>query len=221
MLLLKFRTHSAYGEEELRRADHSQVALVWRGAVQLTAHGPCGFNSPSSHPASMLSAAGLGCETCATLFVLTVSSEAAVVSSVPLSPVQRPSLRSILEPPSPQEHVHIARRLAHHCRSLHYTFHRTHGYGPWSRRLEQARLTSVTEKRPSTEGLVENIDARESAEVEELPKYEQPEESAPLPLKEKLITCFWIAVNTFSTLGLIFLSKRYDTICPTRLRGRI
>jgi solute carrier family 35 protein E3 len=46
--------------------------------------------------------------------------------------------------------------------------------------------------------------------MEELPKYELEPEPAPLPLKEKLITCLWIALNTFSTLGLIFLSKRYD-----------
>jgi solute carrier family 35 protein E3 len=43
---------------------------------------------------------------------------------------------------------------------------------------------------------------------EKLPKYEQVQEPAPIPLQEKLITCFWIALNTFSTLGLIFLSKR-------------
>lgn len=35
-------------------------------------------------------------------------------------------------------------------------------------------------------------------------------EPTPVSLKEKLITCFWIALNTLSTLGLIFLSKRYD-----------
>jgi hypothetical protein len=67
------------------------------------------------------------------------------------------------------------------------------------------------EKRPSTDGLVDNIDPRESHELEELPYVEKPAptEPAPLPLKEKLITCFWIALNTLSTLGLIFLSKKY------------
>ena len=66
-------------------------------------------------------------------------------------------------------------------------------------------------KRPSTDGLVDNIDPRESHELEELPTFEKPAvEPAPLALKEKLITCFWIMINTFSTLGLIFLSKRYD-----------
>lgn len=66
------------------------------------------------------------------------------------------------------------------------------------------------EKRPSTDGLVDNIDPRESHELEELPYVEKPvTEAAPLTLKDKLITCFWIALNTLSTLGLIFLSKRY------------
>ncbi|RAR14376.1 helicase SWR1 [Stemphylium lycopersici] len=65
------------------------------------------------------------------------------------------------------------------------------------------------EKRPSIEGLVDNVDPRESHELEELPTFEKPStEPAPLPLKEKLITCFWIGLNTLSTLGLIFLSKR-------------
>ena len=71
----------------------------------------------------------------------------------------------------------------------------------------------AVEKRPSIEGLVDNVDPRESHELEELPTFEKPvAEPAPLPLKEKLITCFWIALNTFSTLGLIFLSKRYGDI---------
>jgi hypothetical protein len=66
------------------------------------------------------------------------------------------------------------------------------------------------DKRPSTDGLVDNIDPRESHELEELPYVEKPvTETAPLTLKDKLITCFWIALNTLSTLGLIFLSKRY------------
>lgn len=66
----------------------------------------------------------------------------------------------------------------------------------------------MAEKRPSTDGLVDNVDPRESTEVQELPKYEQEPEEPALPLKEKLITCFWILLNTVSTLGLIFLSKR-------------
>ena len=79
-------------------------------------------------------------------------------------------------------------------------------------RSARQQLTEPTaEKRPSTEGLVDNVDPRASTELEELPKYETPEEPAATPLKEKLITCFWIALNTFSTLGLIFLSKRYGT----------
>jgi hypothetical protein len=66
------------------------------------------------------------------------------------------------------------------------------------------------QKRPSTDGLVDNVDPRESHELEELPTFEKPlAEPAPLPLKEKLITCFWIMLNTLSTLGLIFMSKRY------------
>lgn len=73
-------------------------------------------------------------------------------------------------------------------------------------------LTAATvEKRPSTDGLVDNIDPRESneLELEELPYVEKPAaEPAPISLKDKLITCFWIALNTLSTLGLIFLSKR-------------
>ncbi|KAF2181785.1 TPT-domain-containing protein [Zopfia rhizophila CBS 207.26] len=66
----------------------------------------------------------------------------------------------------------------------------------------------MAEKRSSVEGLVDNVDPRDSTELQELPQYEKPAEPAPLPLKEKLITCFWIALNTLSTLGLIFLSKR-------------
>jgi solute carrier family 35 protein E3 len=58
----------------------------------------------------------------------------------------------------------------------------------------------MVEKRPSTDGLVDNIDG--------LPTYEKPVEPAPSTVKAKLITCLWIALNTFSTLGLIFLSKR-------------
>ncbi|KAF2012549.1 TPT-domain-containing protein [Aaosphaeria arxii CBS 175.79] len=67
----------------------------------------------------------------------------------------------------------------------------------------------MVEKRPSTDGLVDNIDPRSSndIELEELPKYEQPEAPVALPLKEKLITCFWIAMNTLSTVLLVFLSK--------------
>jgi hypothetical protein len=59
---------------------------------------------------------------------------------------------------------------------------------------------AMVEKRPSTDGLVDNIDG--------LPTYEKPAEPAPSTFKAKLITCLWIALNTFSTLGLIFLSKR-------------
>ena len=78
----------------------------------------------------------------------------------------------------------------------------------WSR--QESQLTSSTaEKRPSTDGLVDNVDPRESNEIQELPQFEKETEPAPLPLKEKLITGFWILLNTVSTLGLIFLSKRY------------
>lgn len=83
-------------------------------------------------------------------------------------------------------------------------------------------LTMTTvEKRPSTDGLVDNVDPRESTEfeMEELPTYEKPAEPAPVSLKDKLITCFWISVNTLSTLGLIFLSKRY-VLAPCRRRIR-
>jgi hypothetical protein len=76
-----------------------------------------------------------------------------------------------------------------------------------------AKLTfCAIEKRPSTDGLVDNIDPRgshELDELDELPKYEVPTEAVAIPLKEQLITCFWVALNTLSTLGLIFLSKRY------------
>lgn len=81
-----------------------------------------------------------------------------------------------------------------------------------------ADIFLAEKSRPSTEGLVDNIDPRESSEIQELPKYEQEQEAAPIPLKEKLITCFWIALNTFSTLGLIFLSKRYPTPPPLGAR---
>lgn len=68
----------------------------------------------------------------------------------------------------------------------------------------------MAEKRPSTDGLVDNIDGpRESTELDELPKYETPaEEPAPITLKEKFITSLCVALNTFSTLGLIFFTKR-------------
>ncbi|KAF2474225.1 TPT-domain-containing protein [Lindgomyces ingoldianus] len=66
----------------------------------------------------------------------------------------------------------------------------------------------ASEKRPSIEGLVDNVDPRPSTELDELPQYEKTEEPPAIPLKEKLITCFWIATNTLSTLGLIFMSKR-------------
>jgi solute carrier family 35, member E3 len=73
--------------------------------------------------------------------------------------------------------------------------------------------TRIAEKRPSADGLVDNIDPRSSTELQdlddELPKYEMAVEPAPISLTEKLITCFWIAVNTVTTLGIIFLSKRY------------
>jgi hypothetical protein len=83
--------------------------------------------------------------------------------------------------------------------------------GAGSTSEDRALTASTVEKRPSTDGLVDNIDPRESHELEELPYVEKPAttEPAPLPLKEKLITCFWIALNTLSTLGLIFLSKKY------------
>ena len=69
---------------------------------------------------------------------------------------------------------------------------------------------AAAEKRPSTDGLVDNMDPRgsNSTELQELPKYESPEEPVSIPLKEKLITSFWIFVNTVTTLGLVFLSKR-------------
>ena len=54
------------------------------------------------------------------------------------------------------------------------------------------------------------MDPRESQELQELPKYEPPAEPADIPLREKLITSFWIFLNTISTLGLVFLSKRYE-----------
>ena len=78
-------------------------------------------------------------------------------------------------------------------------------------RAPQLWLTATAvEKRPSTDGLVDNVDPRESTEfeMEELPTYEKPAEPSPVSLKDKIITCFWISVNTLSTLGLIFLSKK-------------
>lgn len=82
-----------------------------------------------------------------------------------------------------------------------------------SRTLKAPQLwltATAVEKRPSTDGLVDNVDPRESTEfeMEELPTYEKPAEPSPVSLKDKIITCFWISVNTLSTLGLIFLSKR-------------
>lgn len=53
------------------------------------------------------------------------------------------------------------------------------------------------------------MDPRASSDLHELPKYEAPEAPVEIPLREKLITSFWIFVNTVTTLGLVFLSKRY------------
>lgn len=53
------------------------------------------------------------------------------------------------------------------------------------------------------------MDRRGSQELQELPKYEVVEPPAPIPLKEKLVTALWIFLNTVSTLGLVFFSKRY------------
>jgi solute carrier family 35 protein E3 len=57
------------------------------------------------------------------------------------------------------------------------------------------------------------MDPREPQELQELPKYEAAEEPLQIPLKEKLITSLWIFLNTISTLGLVFLSKRYEYTC--------
>jgi hypothetical protein len=65
----------------------------------------------------------------------------------------------------------------------------------------------TVEKRPSTD------------EMEELPTYEKPAEPSPVSLKDKIVTCFWISVNTLSTLGLIFLSKRYASSHCTSAQG--
>ncbi|KAF2196272.1 TPT-domain-containing protein [Delitschia confertaspora ATCC 74209] len=69
----------------------------------------------------------------------------------------------------------------------------------------------MADKRPSIEGLVDNASPRASEELQdlqELPTYEKSVQPGPEPLRERLITCFWIALNTFSTLGIVFLSKR-------------
>jgi solute carrier family 35 protein E3 len=58
------------------------------------------------------------------------------------------------------------------------------------------------------------MDPRESQELQELPTYQAPE-PAQIPLKEKLITSLWIFLNTISTLGLVFLSKRYEYTCAS------
>jgi hypothetical protein len=83
--------------------------------------------------------------------------------------------------------------------------------GGLPRRDRNCELMSSAEKRPSTDGLVDNVDPRSSHELDDdsLPKYEAPKEPAEIPFREKVITSFWIAINTLSTLGLIFLSKRY------------
>ena len=86
------------------------------------------------------------------------------------------------------------------------------GIPPVRNKTHQGLTEHAVEKRPSIEGLVDNVDPRESHELEELPTFEKPvTEPTPVSLKEKLITCFWIALNTLSTLGLIFLSKRYGS----------
>lgn len=121
-------------------------------------------------------------------------------------------LRSFCHRPSTIWHDRIARpfrprspTLAHYPRTPHPWVRR-----PFCRERHQIEVltASTVEKRPSTDGLVDNIDPRESHELDELPYVEKPAEPQPISLKDKLITCFWIAINTLSTLGLIFLSKR-------------
>ena len=87
----------------------------------------------------------------------------------------------------------------------------------WIHACALANPCVAAEKRPSIEGLVDNMEPRDShsTELQELPKYEAPEEQAGIPLKEQLITSFWILVNTISTLGLVFLSKQYASTPPT------
>lgn len=62
------------------------------------------------------------------------------------------------------------------------------------------------------------MDPRGSQELQELPTYEAPEEPPAIPLKEKLITSLWIFLNTIATLGIVFLSKRYENV---HVRGGI
>lgn len=112
------------------------------------------------------------------------------------NPISR--TQSLVHPPRPHHPPWVRRPKGAHAR-LHPHI-----------AISRTDVFTAAEKRASTEGLVDNVDPRESSEAQELPKYEQPAEPAPLPLKEKLITCFWIALNTFSTVGLIFLSKRYQ-----------
>lgn len=65
------------------------------------------------------------------------------------------------------------------------------------------------EKRHSIEGLVDGVSPRPSSDIQDLPIYnEKHQESNEESLQEKLVTCFWIACNTLSTLGIVFLSKR-------------
>lgn len=71
-------------------------------------------------------------------------------------------------------------------------------------------LTACAEKRHSIEGLVDGVSPRPSSDIQDLPIYnEKHQESNEESLQEKLVTCFWIACNTLSTLGIVFLSKRY------------
>jgi len=74
--------------------------------------------------------------------------------------------------------------------------------------IDNGTDVSTAEKRPSSEGLVDNVDPHESQELDELPKYEAPAEPVEITLAETLVTSFWVVLNTISTIGIVFLSKR-------------
>ncbi|KAF2490577.1 TPT-domain-containing protein [Lophium mytilinum] len=62
------------------------------------------------------------------------------------------------------------------------------------------------EKRASAEFLMDEISPRPS--TTSLPQFEKTTTPTPPSMKEQIVTCAWIALNTVATICLIFLSKK-------------
>lgn len=64
----------------------------------------------------------------------------------------------------------------------------------------------MDEKRQSSEVVLDQVSPRSS--TTSLPQFEKSDVATPPSVKDQIITAAWIFLNTISTLGLIFLSKR-------------